>query len=214
MLSLYDRDGKTLLASNDDGDSGLASRIDWVAPKSGTYFFKVSAFDKTLTGNFRVSLKANSTHAAGIQSVSVTTDAAPSLGPIINPTAGVSFVQTTTLGNRLTAGPFNYDASAVNGARFAVQSFDATPAIMSGNLLEGTSPLSRTDTITPAADRTENERVDSLLDRHPGLRTVLSSMLLDDESAVVEPVKSLELDLDALDALFAQLAENDFGGNG
>jgi len=38
QLYLYDADGTTLLASNDDYGSTLASRIDWKAPAGGTYY--------------------------------------------------------------------------------------------------------------------------------------------------------------------------------
>ena len=37
-LHLYETDGQTLLASNDDAGGGLASQILWQAPSSGTYY--------------------------------------------------------------------------------------------------------------------------------------------------------------------------------
>jgi subtilisin-like proprotein convertase family protein len=43
-ISLFATDGTTELAFDDDGGSGLASRVDWTAPSSGTYFVKVAGF--------------------------------------------------------------------------------------------------------------------------------------------------------------------------
>ncbi len=52
VLYLYDTDGTTLLASNDDYDSSLASRISWTCPAcpDGTYYVKVRNFNSTLYG--------------------------------------------------------------------------------------------------------------------------------------------------------------------
>lgn len=41
VMSLYDTDGITLLAYDDDGGVGLASRIVWTAPASGTYYIMI-----------------------------------------------------------------------------------------------------------------------------------------------------------------------------
>jgi subtilisin family serine protease len=57
VLTLYDRDGLTQLAVNDDiASNNLASRISWTAPASGTYFIKVAAYDSSQTGGYRLSL--------------------------------------------------------------------------------------------------------------------------------------------------------------
>ena len=42
VLELYNLDGSTLLASNDNDGGGLASRLEWQAPMDGTYFVRVS----------------------------------------------------------------------------------------------------------------------------------------------------------------------------
>ncbi len=44
ILRLYDTDGVTQLAFNDDTGGGSASLISWVAPSSGTYFVEVSGY--------------------------------------------------------------------------------------------------------------------------------------------------------------------------
>ena len=57
VLSLYDRNGTTLLASNDDYGSSLASRIDWTAPASGTYYLVVAGYGND-TGSYTLSVQA------------------------------------------------------------------------------------------------------------------------------------------------------------
>lgn len=42
VLEIYDSDGVTLLASDDNGGGGKVSRLVWQAPQSGTYFLRVS----------------------------------------------------------------------------------------------------------------------------------------------------------------------------
>ncbi len=44
VLWLYDTDGTTPLVYDDDGGTGLASRIDWTAPADGTYFIDVAGY--------------------------------------------------------------------------------------------------------------------------------------------------------------------------
>ena len=50
-LTLYDTDGVTVLMRNDDDPMAPpASRIEWLAPTTGTYFLKVANFDPSLGG--------------------------------------------------------------------------------------------------------------------------------------------------------------------
>ena len=49
-LYLYGTDGTTMLASNDDYSGGLASRIDWKAPTSGTYYAMVKHWNPNAGG--------------------------------------------------------------------------------------------------------------------------------------------------------------------
>lgn len=52
ILHLYDTDGTTELADDDDGaDEALASRIIWNAPSSGTYFVRVHHFNRNTYGD-------------------------------------------------------------------------------------------------------------------------------------------------------------------
>jgi murein DD-endopeptidase MepM/ murein hydrolase activator NlpD len=41
LLEIYDRDGVSVLASEDDSSSGQASLLTWQAPQDGTYFIRV-----------------------------------------------------------------------------------------------------------------------------------------------------------------------------
>lgn len=49
-LYLYDGDGTTLLASNDDAAGTLASRIEWTPPASGTYYLLVKHWNPNASG--------------------------------------------------------------------------------------------------------------------------------------------------------------------
>lgn len=49
VLYLYDTDGSTQLAYNDDGGAGLASRIDWTPPAEGTYYIKAGPYSSNST---------------------------------------------------------------------------------------------------------------------------------------------------------------------
>lgn len=49
-LYLYDTDGSTLLAANDDYGGSLSSQIEWEAPTGGTYFAKVSHWNPNAGG--------------------------------------------------------------------------------------------------------------------------------------------------------------------
>jgi uncharacterized repeat protein (TIGR01451 family) len=49
-LYLYDTDGTTLLASNDDYDGSLASQIEWQAPSSGTYYVLTQHWNPNVGG--------------------------------------------------------------------------------------------------------------------------------------------------------------------
>lgn len=50
VLELYDRNGVTRLALNDDWNGSLASRIVWTAPRTATYFIRVRDFNTRRAG--------------------------------------------------------------------------------------------------------------------------------------------------------------------
>lgn len=56
ILRLYDNDHTNVLAENDDYDIGRDSFLEWTAPHGGTFFFGVSAYDVSQTGDFNVYL--------------------------------------------------------------------------------------------------------------------------------------------------------------
>jgi hypothetical protein len=49
-LYVYDTDGVTLLASNDDYGGSLASQIEWMAPITGTYYALVQHWNPNVGG--------------------------------------------------------------------------------------------------------------------------------------------------------------------
>ncbi len=51
VLYLYESDGTTLIAKNDDSGGGHASQISWTPTKSGTYYIKVQSFNLNNVGN-------------------------------------------------------------------------------------------------------------------------------------------------------------------
>jgi hypothetical protein len=53
-LSLFDQDGSTLIASDNDGGNGLASSITWTADANGTYYLSVAADDGAGSGEYRL----------------------------------------------------------------------------------------------------------------------------------------------------------------
>jgi subtilisin family serine protease len=57
ILTLYNRNGTSVLASNDDYGSSLASRITWKAPASGTYYLAVGAYGNVYAGSYTLSVQ-------------------------------------------------------------------------------------------------------------------------------------------------------------
>lgn len=62
---LYDSDGSTLLAANDDYGGSLASQIEWIAPASGNYYLLVKHWNPNVGGcgtTYDVSVRLAGTH--------------------------------------------------------------------------------------------------------------------------------------------------------
>ena len=86
-LYLYDTDGSTLLAANDDYGGSLASRIDWIAPSDGTYYALVRHWNPNTAGcgttyilNFTHQCFSLSTSISPSGSGSVSADPPPNCG--------------------------------------------------------------------------------------------------------------------------------------
>jgi hypothetical protein len=153
-----------------------------------------------LTGGFRVSLTASATaplsaKAAGVPSASEGLGVFPSLGPAGNATPGASVLSRTSLADRFAAFPAGLGLSPSSNALLDAALSDARSAL-------GGS----------ASESLGATRTDALIERHPGLRSTLGFTLFDNESDFVGPVASMRVNLDALDALFAQMAEDDSTG--
>lgn len=58
VLDLYGTEGRTRLATDDDGGAGMASRIVWTCPANGTYYFRVSGYANAVTGTYSVRVSA------------------------------------------------------------------------------------------------------------------------------------------------------------
>jgi len=50
VITLYDQNCSTLIDEDDDGGSGLASRIVWTAPSSGIYFVRIRHYSSSRSG--------------------------------------------------------------------------------------------------------------------------------------------------------------------
>lgn len=57
VLYLYDKNGVTQLAFNDDYGSSVASQIKWTAPSSGVYYFAVGGYGNSCAGTYTVSVE-------------------------------------------------------------------------------------------------------------------------------------------------------------
>ena len=68
ILYLYDRNGTAVLASNDDYGSSLASRIQWTAPSTGTYYIVVASYGNSYTGSYTLSMQAQNVGPATVGS--------------------------------------------------------------------------------------------------------------------------------------------------
>ncbi len=55
-IYLYSTNGTTEIDHNNDGGEGLASRIEWEASSSGTYYIKVREYSSSDTGTYKISV--------------------------------------------------------------------------------------------------------------------------------------------------------------
>ncbi len=65
VLYLYDRNGTTLVAQDDDGGGNLASQLRWQATSTGTYYVAVASYGNAYVGTYALSVQSqNATRAA------------------------------------------------------------------------------------------------------------------------------------------------------
>ena len=112
VLTLYNQDGVKVLASNDDYSGlGLASRIDWTATASGTFYLEVKGFATSQTGTYTLASSTQNSAptlaAIADQSMSVRQDA-----------ISVPLVATDSDGDRLTFSVQAIASSASNGSAY------------------------------------------------------------------------------------------------
>ncbi len=60
VLRLIGTDGANILATDDDSNGGLASRIDWLAPASGHYSLRVEGFQNQFAGSYTLQFTGGS----------------------------------------------------------------------------------------------------------------------------------------------------------
>jgi hypothetical protein len=112
VLTLYDRNGVTAIATNDDSPGlGLASQITWTASASGTYCLEVKAFTRSQTGSYSLDVRTRNSAPVlatiGDQSMLVRQD-----------TISVSLNATDTDGDRLTFTADVMPSTSVPGAAY------------------------------------------------------------------------------------------------
>ena len=56
VLALYDTNGTTSLAENDDGGVNRGSKITWTVPATGTYYLQVKSYSSSYTGTYTLSV--------------------------------------------------------------------------------------------------------------------------------------------------------------
>jgi len=56
LLALFDKDGTTVLAIDDDSGLGAASRIEWTAQSSGSHYLRVNGFSDTKVGTYTLNI--------------------------------------------------------------------------------------------------------------------------------------------------------------
>ncbi len=138
VLSLYGRDGTTLLERDHDGGTGLASSITWTPDADGTYYLAVEAAIGAAGGAYRVHFDVQSGDSATVPGATVPA-VVSMLDPAVDQAAGHSVRYD---GNRMTivgsAGndEFGFDAQThrvtVNGIGYA---FD--PAVITSISIDG-----------------------------------------------------------------------------
>ena len=57
VMGLYQTDRATVIAENDDSDTGTNSFLEWTCPADGIYYVLVRAYDVSQTGDFRFSVE-------------------------------------------------------------------------------------------------------------------------------------------------------------
>lgn len=156
-LYLYDTDGQTLLAANDDHGGTLASRIVWECPATGTYYVVVKHWNPNVSGcgtSYDVSVSEQhmflfplalknyafaSTAGASLRTAGPT----PSVIPTHAPTGSPTFTATPTVTETMTSTPT------------ATPTAHPTPSPSSTPTATPTPVASATPTESPTATPTE-----------------------------------------------------------
>ena len=98
VIEVYDHDGRTRLATNDDRGMGLASAVDFTAPSNGAYFVRVKHYNSTHFGQ-ETGYQLAITGAAP-PTATPPPSPSPTRTPSPTPTIPPSQVKTLILSNR------------------------------------------------------------------------------------------------------------------
>lgn len=148
ILKLYDSDGTTLLASDDDSGPGLASLLTWTAPHDGVFYLEVSR-KASASGTYQLSLAPTDDHGEGVGGATPTTD--PSSTPAVIESsndadwfafaalAGIEYHIETVLQSLSGSAIRIIDVDGVTELAVSI-----TPALGIGNLINWTAPADGT----------------------------------------------------------------------
>lgn len=148
-LTLFDTNGTTQLAFDDDGGPGLASLINWVAPANGTYFLRVRSFSATGTGTYTLGVSVIDDHGNTAPTATPAPVPSSTAGDInygndvdyfsVIATGGASYTFSTTLGTNTDTTLTLYDT---NGNTQLAFDDDGGPGLAS--LINWTAPATGT----------------------------------------------------------------------
>ncbi len=139
FLRLYDRDGKSLLATNDDTGSGRSATIVFTPTVSGDYFVQVTQFNSAVFGretDYNVELQAN---IPPTPTPTPTASPTPTPTPTPLPTVDPSGVRTLIVTNRQRLETL-YGTSRASGVMVKLFSLADHPRVEGAVLLVENNP--------------------------------------------------------------------------
>jgi hypothetical protein len=119
-LYLYDTNGATVLASNDDNGGTLASQITWQAPTDGVFYLLVEDWNPSI-GGCRTSYDLSITNTAP-----PTATPTPSATPTTTPSDTPTFTPTFTPSNTSTFTPTNTPSKTPTKTKTPTRTYTST----------------------------------------------------------------------------------------
>jgi hypothetical protein len=94
-IYLYDTNGATELEEDDDGGDGLASRIEWTASSTGTYYVKVISYNNMYAGTYTLTVTVLGIPAPAPTATTTAASGVGSTGATLNGTLNAKGSSTT-----------------------------------------------------------------------------------------------------------------------